>query len=54
MRTRKWIGLIVAGGLLLQVGTCTTDFLYMIMQGIATQVASGIVNQVIGSTTTTM
>jgi hypothetical protein len=54
MRTRKWIGLLVAGGMLLQVGTCTTDFLYMVMQGLATQIASGIVNQVVGTTTGTM
>jgi hypothetical protein len=53
MRTRKWIGLIMAGGLLLQLGTCTTDFLYSVAQGLATQAAAALVQQIVGTATGT-
>ncbi|MEW6251491.1 MAG: hypothetical protein AB1716_12645 [Planctomycetota bacterium] len=51
MRAWKWMGLFVAGGLLLQLGTCATDFMYFVMQNLATQFASAIVEQTVGATT---
>ncbi len=50
MRKWKWAALAASGALLLQVGTCTTDFVYMLMQGVATQLASNFVQQLIGTT----
>ncbi len=51
MRTCKWVALVLASGTLLQLGTCATDFVYMVLQGVATQVASGLVQQLLGTTT---
>ena len=49
MRACKWMALAAAGGLLLQVGACATDFMYMVLQGLATQVAAGLVQQALGA-----
>jgi hypothetical protein len=45
MKMVKWSLLIVSGGLLLQAGACVTDFAYLVLQGVATQVASDLVSQ---------
>ncbi len=56
-RAWKWAALAFGCGLLLQVGTCATDFAYMVAQGLASQVAAALTQQLLGtgqSTTTTM
>lgn len=34
MKNGKWIALIVSGGLLLQVGSCLTDFAYAALDAV--------------------
>ncbi len=52
MKKWKWMGLVLGGGMLLQVGTCATDFFYLLAQGLATQLASALVQQALGTSTT--
>ncbi len=49
MRRWKWAALAASGALLLQLGTCATDFAYMLLQGVATQLSSAFVQQLIGT-----
>ncbi len=49
MKKWKWAALAASGAMLLQVGSCTTDFVYMLLQGIATQLASAFVQQAVGN-----
>ncbi len=49
MKAWKWAALAASGALMLQLGSCTTDFIYMLMQGVATQLASAWVQQAVGT-----
>jgi hypothetical protein len=49
MRRWKWIALAASGGMLLQVGSCATDFLYYVLQALATQFASALVTGAAGT-----
>ncbi len=40
MRKMKWTALVVSGGLLLQLGSCATDFGYYVLQALASQLAT--------------
>lgn len=53
MKVWKLMALMVAGGLVLQAASCITDFAYLILQGVATQLASGVVTSALGAATGT-
>ncbi len=48
MKAWKATALFVSGGLLLQLGSCATDFMYYLMQALATQLVSGLLNAAAG------
>ncbi len=52
MRAWKWMALVAAGGLLLQLGSCAVQLVYLVLQGVATQIASGLVQQALSNGTT--
>lgn len=37
----KWVGLILSGGVLLQLSTCATDVGYYVLQALVNQVLTG-------------
>jgi hypothetical protein len=49
MKTLKWTLLVMSGGLLVALGSCATDLLYFVMQGVATQIASAAVGGAVGA-----
>jgi hypothetical protein len=51
MKKWKWIALVLSGGVLLQTSTCS-DFGYYLMQALATQVVTLILNAATGTTAT--
>ena len=51
MTKLKWLALTSTSGLLLALGSCTTDFVYFIMQALATQAASTLVSNSVSTTT---
>lgn len=50
MKKIKLAALLATSGLLLQLGTCATDFGYYILQALATQLISGAVGVAAGAT----
>ncbi|MBP7748161.1 MAG: hypothetical protein KA383_18765 [Phycisphaerae bacterium] len=44
MRKWKWIALTLAGGTLLQLSACASDLGYYVLQLVATQIVSALVN----------
>lgn len=42
MKNWKWIGLVCAGGMLLQTSTCANDIAYYVLQTAATQLVSAL------------
>ncbi len=51
MTRLKWLALASTSGLLVAIGSCTTDFVYFIMQALATQAASTLVSSAVTTTT---
>jgi hypothetical protein len=49
MKARKWTLLALSSGVLIALGSCATDFLYFVMQGVATQIASAAVGTATGA-----
>jgi hypothetical protein len=51
MKVWKWAALTLSGGVLLQYNTCSTDFAYYIMQALATQIVTALLNAATGQVT---
>jgi len=51
MKAWKATALFLSGGLLLQLGSCATDFMYYLMQALATQLISSLLNAATGGST---
>ncbi len=49
MKKWKWAALMLSGGMLLQTSTCS-DFGYYLMQALATQIVTVILNAATGTT----
>ncbi len=49
MKAWKCTLLALSGGVLLQAGSCATDFGYLIMQALATQLAAALLSGATGS-----
>jgi len=49
MKAWKCAFLALSGGVLLQAGSCATDFGYLIMQALATQLAAALLSGATGS-----
>lgn len=49
MKKWKYAMLALSGGVLLQAGSCATDFGYLIMQALATQIAAALVSGAAGA-----
>ncbi len=53
MKLAKWTVLVMSSGVLIAFGSCATDFLYFVMQSVASQLASSAVTAATSAVTGT-